>query len=107
MHTTSSRLGTASLGRDDGGQLRLDESTEDHDRRLARDWQDFFERQIDDLTRSDEFVRSILTAAAFGNTEEGYAAEDDVGEYLKERYAEMYRPRVSATRPEESATRSV
>jgi hypothetical protein len=45
---------------------------------------------------TDEFTRGILTAAVFANTDRGEAAESGIREYLKERYASMYRPRKSA-----------
>jgi hypothetical protein len=84
------------FSRDDGGQLRLGESPDDYDKRLAQEWREFSEREVARLASTDEFTRDILTAAVFANTDRGYAAESGAREYLKDRYATMYRPRKSA-----------
>jgi len=81
------------FSRDDGGQLRLGESPDDYEDRLAREWREFFEEEVDYLTGRDEFTRDVLTAAVFANTDRGHAAEAGAREFLKERYATMYRPR--------------
>ncbi len=81
---------------DDGGQLRLGETPEDYEKRLATEWREFFEMEAANLVRIDEFTRDILRAAVFANTQTGHAAEASVCERLKERYASMYRPRVIA-----------
>ena len=63
------------FSRDDGGQLRLGESQDDYEKRLAQDWREFFEQEVAHLTRSDEFTRDILSAAVFGNTDQDDAAQ--------------------------------
>jgi hypothetical protein len=84
------------FSRDDGGQLRLGESPEDYEKRLATEWRDFFEDEVARIVSLDEFTRDILRATVFANTDPGYAAEACVRERLKERYAAMYRPRAMA-----------
>lgn len=76
---------------DTSGQLRLEETPEAYELRLATDWHDFFGREIGRLIESDEFTRNILTAAVFANTDRGYAAEASTRAYLKQRYLDMLR----------------
>jgi hypothetical protein len=58
-------------------------------------WRAFFEEEVERLTSDDEFSRAVLIAAAFGNTERGYAAEAQLREILKERYRAMKQSRSS------------
>lgn len=81
------------FSRDDGGQLRLGESTDDYEGRLVREWRQFFEAEVASLVSIDEFTRDILRATVFANTDSGGAAEACVRERLKQRYASMYRAR--------------
>ena len=83
------------FSQDDGGQLRLGETDEAYLDRLANEWRAFFDEEIGRLTSDDEFVRAVLVAAAFGNTDRGYAAEAQLREILKERYRAM-RPGAAA-----------
>ncbi len=87
------------FSQDDGGQLRLGETEETYRARLATEWRDFFEREITRLSADDEFARAVLTAAAFGNSDRGYAAEDQLREVLKERYRTMNQQASSVTNP--------
>jgi len=84
------------FSQDDGGQLRLGETDEGYQDRLADEWRTFFEEEVGRLTSDDEFVRAVLVAAAFGNTDRGYAAEAQLREFLKERYRTMRRPPTTA-----------
>ena len=81
------------FSRDDGGQLRLGESPDDYESRLAREWRHFFEAEVSRLVSIDEFTRDILRATVFANTNSGRAAEASVCERLKARYASVYGPR--------------
>ena len=74
---------------DTSGQLRLEEAPEAYELRLAKDWHDFFGREIGRLIESDEFTRNVLTAAVFANTDRGYAAEASTRAYLKQQYLAM------------------
>ena len=75
------------FSRDDGGQLRLGESPEQYEERLASEWREFFDQEVAGLIGLDKFTRDILTAEA------------GVREDLKERYASMYRPRQVVEQP--------
>jgi hypothetical protein len=77
------------FSQDDGGQLQLGETEEAYQTRMATRWRAFFEEELDRLASDDEFSRAVLIAAAFGNTERGYAAEAQLREMLKERYRAM------------------
>jgi len=85
------------FSQDDGGQLRLGESDETYTDRLGAEWRAFFEAEVTGLSADDEFARAVLVAAAFGNTDRGYAAEAQLREILKERYRAMKQPRATAT----------
>ena len=85
------------FSQDDGGQLRLGEGDETYEVRLATEWRTFFEAEVSRLSSDDEFTRAVLVAAAFGNTDRGYAAEAQLREILKERYRAMKQPRAAAT----------
>jgi hypothetical protein len=85
------------FSQDDGGQLRLGETDEAYQDRLAAEWRAFFEEEVSRLSADDEIARAILAAAAFGNTDRGYAAEAQLREFLKERYRAMKQPRTTAT----------
>jgi hypothetical protein len=85
------------FSQDDGGQLHLGETDDAYKDRLATEWRTFFEEQIVRLGSGDEFARNVLIAVAFGNTDRGYAAEDQLREILKERYSAMKQPRTAAT----------
>jgi len=85
------------FSQDDGGQLRLCETEEAYQDRLAAEWRTFFEEEVGRLSSDDEFARDVLVAAAFGNTDRGYAAEAQLREILKERYRAMKQPRTAAT----------
>jgi hypothetical protein len=65
----------------------LGETEEAYKDRLAAEWRTFFEEEVGRLSSDDEFARNVLVATAFANTDRGYAAEAQVGEILKERYA--------------------
>lgn len=78
--------------KDNGGQLLLGETEESYKDRLAAEWRTFFEEEVGRLSADDEFVRNVLAATAFGNTDRGYAAEAQLRELLKERYARMKKP---------------
>jgi hypothetical protein len=86
------------FSQDDGGQLRLGESDEMYTDRLAAEWRAFFEGEVNRLSADDEFARAVLVAAAFGNTERGYAAEAQLREILKERYRAMKQPPAGETK---------
>ena len=77
------------LSQDDRGQFRLGETEEIFRDRLATEWRTFFEEEVERLSADDEIARAVLTAAAFGNTDKGYAAEAQLREILKERYRPM------------------
>jgi hypothetical protein len=85
------------FSQDDGGQLRLGETDEAYQDRIASEWRTFFEGEVGSLISDDEFVRAVLVAAAYGNTEKGYAAEAHLREILKERYRAMTQSRTAAT----------
>ena len=85
------------FSQDDGGQLRLGESDETYEARIAGQWRTFFEDEVGQLSSDDEFARDVLVAAAFGNTDRGYAAEAQLREILKERYRAMKQPSTAAT----------
>jgi len=85
------------FAQDDGGQLRLGETDEAYQQRLAADWRTFFEGEVGNLIADDEFTRVVLVAVAFGNTERGYAAESQLREILKERYRAMRQPTPAPT----------
>jgi hypothetical protein len=76
------------FSRDDGGQLQLDESDENYFRRLEETWREFLQSEIRQLTADDEFTRSVCKATAFGNNGPGYAAEDWLDQFLRDRYRE-------------------
>jgi hypothetical protein len=79
------------FSQDDGGQLRLGETDEGYLERLAAEWRAFFEDEVNRLSADDDFGRAVLVASAFGNTEEGYAAEAQLREILSERYRCVFR----------------
>jgi hypothetical protein len=83
------------FSKDDGGQLRLGENEEAYKARLAAEWRTFFDEEVGSLSADDEFARNVLVATAFGNTDTGYAAEAQLRELLKERYAPMKWPALS------------
>jgi hypothetical protein len=83
---------------DDRG-LRLGETEETFRDRLATEWRTFFEEEVERLTTDDEIARAVLTAAAFGNTDRGYAAEAQLREFLKERYRPMNQQAPSTNAP--------
>jgi hypothetical protein len=56
---------------------------------LRPDWRTFFEQEVSRLITDDEIARAVLAAAAFGNTDRGYAAEAQLREILRERYRTM------------------
>jgi hypothetical protein len=64
--------------------------------RVADEWRTFFEEELTSLASDDEFVRGVLVAAAFGNTDKGYAAEAQLREFSKERYRAMKPPPTAA-----------
>jgi hypothetical protein len=78
---------------DNGGQLRLGETAEIYRDRLAAEWRIFFEKEVSRLSNDDEIARAVLTAAAFGNTDRGYAAEAQLVEILRVWYRAMKHPR--------------
>ena len=74
------------FARDDGGQLELGEDEEGYRRRLETGWREFLCEELEKLVTDDGFTLAVLTAAAYGNTESGHAAEKWLDELLKERY---------------------
>jgi len=85
------------FSQDDGGQLRLDETTEGCQERVGTEWRTFFEKEVSRLGSDDGFARAILIASAFGNTDRGYAAEAYLRETLKKQYCAMEHSRAAAT----------
>jgi len=72
------------------GGPTLFEVAEDYRDRLGREWRAFFEKELLILTEDNDFVRAVVTAAAFPNPEvSGSAAEDEVEGMLAKRYAAM------------------
>jgi len=56
---------------------------------LATAWTQFFHEELKNLTEIDDFVRSVLTAVAYQNTETGDAAETLLRDFLQERYGNL------------------
>ena len=77
------------FSRDNGGQLRLGETDSEYQERLAKEWWAFSQEEIAALTSDDEFTRAVVSAAGFGNTDRGYAAEARLRAYLGDRYSAM------------------
>jgi len=76
----------------DKGSRTLFESEESYRERLASEWRSVFESEVRGLSEDDEFVRAVLTAAAFSNPDKaGCAAESRLDDILKERYGVMKR----------------
>ena len=80
------------LQKDKGGRT-LFETEESYRERLASEWRSFFENEVRSLSTDDDFVRAVLTAAAFSNPDEtGCAAESQLDGILTELYGAMKRP---------------
>lgn len=73
-------------------QLRLGETAEAYQRRLAAEWRDFFEREVSTLSEDNNFARAVLLAAALANTPKGENAEDELRVILKRRYPGLIKP---------------
>jgi hypothetical protein len=71
----------------DSAQLRLGEDDVQYRDRLTREWREFLGGEVGELAQHDEYVRAVCTAAAFGNTEPGYTAEEKLDQFLTRRYA--------------------
>jgi hypothetical protein len=70
----------------------LFETEESYRKRLASEWRVFFESEVRSLSADDDFVRAVLTAAAFSNPDKaGVTAESQLDKFLKERYGAMER----------------
>lgn len=53
-------------------------------------WRTFAGEEIGRLLEQPPFVRALVTAVVFQNQKEGRAAERDMEEFLRERYAPMF-----------------
>jgi hypothetical protein len=72
------------------GGRTLFEAVDDYRDRLGREWRVFYEKEILTLCEDDDFVRAVVTAAAFPNPDgAGRAAEEQLDEILAKRYAAM------------------
>jgi hypothetical protein len=63
---------------------------------LKHDWFMWLTDELKELCKEPRYVRCVVQAAAYGNMELGYKAEDELHEFLRERYAGMWRTRVDA-----------
>lgn len=52
-------------------------------------WKEYFSQEVELLVRNEAIAELIVSAAAFENTERGYAAEEELTKVLKERYSAM------------------
>ncbi len=68
---------------DDGGK----DPVETLKKLYAREWCEFWYREIKELTRNGEIVRSLLTSVAYQNTNRGYDAEDLLCKLLEDLYS--------------------
>lgn len=67
---------------DDGGQLALFEKHDSQSSRYSFEWTSWLERQLQDLVRYPQLVRSVVQSVVFTNTEMGYMAEGQVCAFL-------------------------
>ena len=78
---------------DDGGQLGLGMDFQKYEDALREKWSSFLHEETRSLAQNDAINLAILGAAAYQNTEQGYAHEGRLLELLRERYGDLSRPR--------------
>lgn len=61
--------------KDDGGQLKLSETQTEQLSRYQNDWSNWLNEQLSLLSKNPQFVRSVVEAVVFANSELGFMAE--------------------------------
>ena len=74
---------------DPRGQMPLGLDVAEWRAQLKREWEGYFQEEAASLCRDPEIVRAVLNATAFGNTETGYDAEEELSRLLDERYGTL------------------